>query len=355
VRALLKTLARACASLLAVVLCLEAGLLSARYWRDGTFEAENSYDAQIGWVPTPNYRPRDRQVRDLAGNVRSRHYSTNEFGARLWGTYPGHTKVLFIGDSGTQASEVSDDQTYYYHFAQLSGLDTYAIGAGSYGTLQEKMLLERTLRLSEMTPDILVLQFCNNDFMNNSATLEEDSIALKQRIRPYRDARRGDVYTLGANWVFVAALRWSAVFRTGLTVTENALGRLHGGYSLNRLSPETRKGAYDQATQTTGSLLIEMKKVLPYSARAYAFNCSEEKLETFDQNAEFIKLSRVAGFTPLMGARRFIDNAPGGRFAVLAGDSAHLNAEGHQRLAEFLVKEICAVEACFNGAQASKP
>jgi hypothetical protein len=137
----LKTLACACASLLVVFLLLEAGLLSARYWRDGTFEAENSYDAEVGWVPTPNYRPRDRQVRDLAGNVRSRHYSTNEFGSRSWGTHPGHTKVLFIGDSGTQASDVSDDQTYYYYFAQLSSFDTYAIGASGYGTLQEKMLL----------------------------------------------------------------------------------------------------------------------------------------------------------------------------------------------------------------------
>jgi hypothetical protein len=99
-----------------VVLLLEAGLLAARYWRDGTLEAENSYDAEIGLVPTPHYRPRDLQVRDLAGSVRPRHYSTNAFGARLWGTHPGHTKVLFIGDSGTQAPDVSDDQTYYLTF-----------------------------------------------------------------------------------------------------------------------------------------------------------------------------------------------------------------------------------------------
>ena len=169
-----------------------------------------------------------------------------------------------------------------------------------------------------------------------------------------RDARRGDVYTLRANWPFVAALRWSAVFRAGLTVTQNTLYRFHGGYSLHRLSPETRQAAYDQATQTTSSLLVEMKQVLLYSARAYAFNCSEDKLETFDQNAAFIKLSRVAGFTPLMGARRFVDNAPGGRLAVLVSDGSHLNVEGHQRLAEFLCKELCAVEACFNGTPASE-
>jgi hypothetical protein len=228
----------------------------------------------------------------------------------------------------------------------------------SHGASYQKtaaVVLERTLRVSGMTLDILVLQFCNNDFIDNSATLEEDSIALNQRIRPYRDARRSDVYTLGVNGLFAAALRWSTVFRAGLTVAQNALYRLHGGYSLNRLSPEARKAAYDQATQTTGSLLVEMKKVLPDSARAYAFNCSEEKLETFDQNAEFIKLSRVAGFTPLIGARRFVDNAPRNPFAVLASDGSHLNAEGHQRLAEFLFKEICAVEACFNDTQASKP
>jgi hypothetical protein len=355
VRMLLKVLVCACASLVVVFPLLEAGLLAARYWKDGTFAAENSYDAEIGWVPTPNYRPRDRPVRDLAGNIRSRHYRTDEFGARLWGTHPGYAKVLFIGDSGTQASDVSNDQTYYYHFAKLSGLDTYAIGASGYGTLQEKMLIERTLQASGMSPDIFVLQFCNNDFVDNSATLEADSIVLSQRIRPYRDTRRGAVYTLGANWLFVAALRWSAVFRAGLTVTENTLYRLHGGYALHWLSPETRQAAYDQATQITGSLLVEMKQVLPYAARAYAFNCSEDRSETFDQNAAFIQLSRVAGFMPLIGARRFVDNAPGGRLAVLASDGSHLNAEGHERLAAFLFKEICAVETCCNGTPVSEP
>jgi len=260
--------------LLATVLVLEVTLLSARYWRDGTLKAENSYDPELGWVPTPNYTPRPRQIRDLAEVSRSRHYSTNAFGARLWGTSPGRPKLLFIGDSFTQASDVSNDETYYHRFAELSGLDTYAIGASGYGTLQEKKLLERLLRVSGLRPDILVLQFCSNDFVDNSPTLERESIALTQRIRPYRDAQGGDVYTLGANRLFVAALRWSAVFRFGLNVTQNALYRLEHGYYLNLLPPEARAAGYAETAYITGALLREMRGLLPGSA--YAVNCQDD-------------------------------------------------------------------------------
>ena len=332
--------------LFAAFVLMEVTLRSARYWRDGTFQAENTYDPDLGWVPTPNYARRTR--RPGRG-----HYSTNALGARMWGSHPGSPRILFVGDSFTQASDVSNDETYYARFARLSGLDTYAIGASGYGTLQERKLLERVLRVSGLRPDVFVLQFCGNDFVDNSPTLERESIAFAQRIRPYRDLARGDVYTLGNNRLFVAALRWSAVFRSALTLTENVLYRTRHGYYLDLLPREVKAAAYDESVHVTGVLLAEMRRLVQGSA--YAFNCQDDKLNTFDQSAAFAALARAAGFTPLVGARRFVENGPGGAAGVLAADGGHLNAVGHQRLAGFLFREICHQETCASRSANAAP
>jgi hypothetical protein len=336
----------ACAGSLVGLLVAEASLLLARYWKRGSLRTETSYDAELGWVPTPNYAPRDQTLRDFNGTTRRRRYRTNELGTRLWSTHLGRRKIVFIGDSVTEASDVSNDETYYARFADLSGLDTYAIGGRGYGTLQEKKLLERTLRRSGMTPDILVLQFCaTNDFSNNSAVLEAHSLGFHERVRPYRDPQGGEMYTLGRNWFFVTALRYSAVFRSGLQMANEAL--VLGGEARHRLSPETKQAALREAADMTGRLLIEMKSALPSSTRAYAFNpCGGATSDGFDQDGEFIRLATTAGFTALPGAYAFTVAGPGGHTAVLAGDGSHLNVEGQRRLAEFLVRTICAIEAC---------
>jgi hypothetical protein len=336
----------ACAGLVGGVLVAEASLLLVRYWKRGSLRSETSYDAELGWVPTPNYAPRDQTLRDFNGTTHRRRYRTNELGSRLWGTHPSRRKIVFIGDSVTEAIDVSDDETYYARFAAESGLDTYAIGGKGYGTLQENKLLERTLRRSGMTPEILALQFCaSNDFSNNSAVLEAHSLGFHESVRPYRDPQGGVFYTLGRNRLFVTALRYSAVFRTGLQVANKALALV--GEARHRLSPETKQAALRQAADITGRLLIEMKSALHSSTDAYAFNpCGRAAADGFDQEGEFIRLATTAGFTPLPGAAAFIVAGPGGHTAVLAGDGSHLNVEGNRRLAEFLVKAICALEAC---------
>jgi len=250
--------------------------------------------------------------------------------------------VLFVGDSFTQAGDVSNDQTYYFHFAQLSGLDTYAAGAGGYGTLQEEGLVGRLLRETRLQPDIFVLQFCTNDFISNSVTLESESIVFEQRIRPYRTLDGRVVYTLGANAAFVAALRWSAVFRAGLRTWEGMLFKRYGSYSRNTLSQEDKVAAYVEAFAITSRLLTELKSHLPSHTQAYAFNCGAEEPDQFRQSDTFLRLATSAGFLPLAGARRYVDGGPGGKTRVLASDGAHLNSDGNARLGQFLYEKICA-------------
>src|SRR5689334_9229214 len=108
--------------LLVVTLALlELGVRALMLLRDGTTVRDKSYDQELAWIPTPSYAPKTRTLRDLAGRSYERVYRTDANGSRSWGTHPGRPKVLFIGDSYTQAVEVSNDSTFYARFAKLSG------------------------------------------------------------------------------------------------------------------------------------------------------------------------------------------------------------------------------------------
>ena len=323
------------------LLLLELGVRGLMFLRDGTTVRDKSYDSELAWVPTPSYAPKTRQLRDLAGRSYERVYRTDARGSRLWGTHPGGPKVLFIGDSYTQAVEVSNDQTYYAQFARLSGLDGYEIGAGGYGTLQEFMLTARTLRAAHVQPDIVVLQFCSNDWINNSAELEGEWIYLDQRIRPYQTMDGRVIRTAGANRLLVNAIRYSRAASALLHASEVVFAKVTGRFRFDRIAPSRRAAAEREASAITAAELRELRSLFP-AAHAYAFNCDEDQsgFVAFRQNDEFIRVARASGFVPIVGAMTYVENGPSGARGIRSADGGHLNNEGHRRLAEFLVSSV---------------
>ena len=62
----------------------------------------------------------------------------------------------------------------------------YAIGGGGYGTNQQYIKTKNFLRKSKIEPQIIILQFCINDFMNNSYEWEKETVNYGQYLRrPY--------------------------------------------------------------------------------------------------------------------------------------------------------------------------
>ena len=93
-------------------------------------------------------------------------------------------RVFVIGDSFTQATAASDQQTYYAVLQRLLDVEVFAYGGGGYGSLQEFMILDRYLDL--IKPSLILWQFCTNDFINNSPELETGSVINNNGIvRPY--------------------------------------------------------------------------------------------------------------------------------------------------------------------------
>jgi len=80
---------------------------------------------------------------------------------------PDKQTLLVIGDSYTQGLDVNQDELYYKSF--IHQYNVYAFGAAGYGTYQEYLSLK--LFIGEIKPDLVILQFCSNDIINNSFEL----------------------------------------------------------------------------------------------------------------------------------------------------------------------------------------
>jgi hypothetical protein len=139
------------------------------FWEDGATQTHlsNLLDRRLGWRPTEGYVSDDPGRRE-DGSTYPRHVTQRRHGFRRYGTGHG-PRTFVIGDSFTEALEVSDDRTYYARLEREIPLNVYAIGSLDYGTLQEAMLLDEYF--DEIKPDLVIWQFCYNDFMNNSFEL----------------------------------------------------------------------------------------------------------------------------------------------------------------------------------------
>ena len=140
-------------------------------------------DKVLGWDVLPNVHLKTFKE-DKAKVSYPVEYQTDGQGFRKFGNpKSAKLKVLFVGDSFTQAEDVSNDSTYYAVAGQKIPIEVFGYGVSGFGTLQEYMVLEKIL--GQIKPDLVVLQFTSNDFINNSYDIEYQSIQNCGTTRPY--------------------------------------------------------------------------------------------------------------------------------------------------------------------------
>ncbi|MCP4651020.1 MAG: SGNH/GDSL hydrolase family protein [PVC group bacterium] len=138
---------------------------------------------ELGWESRPNYTFSGVK-KSSDGSIYNVDINFDSNGFRAFGdVHSNKIKVLVIGDSGTQAIEVSDNETYYSLLGKLLNVEIFAYGCGAFGTLQEYMILDKYIDI--IKPDILLWQYCQNDFSDNSVEFEKKSKYRQGRLRPY--------------------------------------------------------------------------------------------------------------------------------------------------------------------------
>jgi len=141
-------------------------------------------DDALGWRSTPSYTFRGAR-RNGDGTAYEVSVTFDGRGFRSSGRLDtGRPRILAIGDSFTQAVEVSDGEAYHAIVGAALGAEVFAYGAGGYGTLQQAMILDAYV--DEVRPDLLLWQFCSNDFYNNTPRMERESVFSNNGLtRPY--------------------------------------------------------------------------------------------------------------------------------------------------------------------------
>lgn len=129
------------------------------------------------------YRPRPGLCRFKNAEFdTSMHFDENGFRRTLSPSSPptGQVRLFVVGDSHAMGWGVEDDETFASYLAAEFGYPTFNLGVSSFGTVRELKFLARAASLA--TNDIVILQYCDNDFEENTSFVKHG------RIGPYRPA-----------------------------------------------------------------------------------------------------------------------------------------------------------------------
>jgi hypothetical protein len=138
-----------------------------------------------GWSVKENTEKKTR-IEDTPGNFRSILAKYYKNGFKRWGDIKTKKKKIFIiGDSCTQMNWVSNGEEWYsYLEKEFNDIEVFVFGGGGYGSLQEFMILDDFFDAIE--PDLILWQFCSNDYWNNLYELDISSYPYNNHhIRPY--------------------------------------------------------------------------------------------------------------------------------------------------------------------------
>jgi lysophospholipase L1-like esterase len=292
-------------------------------------------DSKLGWKPKANYLF-EGVMQDLDKVEYKVHVSTNKNGFRQYGNPNSEkTKVFFIGDSYTQSVEVSDDKTFYKIIGDSLPIEVFAYGMAGYGQLQEYMILEEFL--DEIKPDIVVLEVCSNDYIDNHYEMEMESGYKVGLRRPYL-SKNGEISYLQPIATYEKVRAYSRFLGYLMKKWYNARQNI-GLKDLAEKQTAEKGLKYDKfaySVEITDLLLQKIANRLDKKTQLIVFDADNynPQASTFQQLCEKNKIYYTEN--PVQGIRVMEHNS----ITIRAGDGYHWNEAGHQVIARGLMKDL---------------
>jgi hypothetical protein len=298
-------------------------------------------DADLGWRATENYRFDGKKHRS-DGTEYAVSIAQDANGFRMFGDpTSGKPRVFVIGDSFTQAIEVSDDKTYYAILKQSLDVEVFAYGARGYGSLQQWMILNKYYDL--IKPDLLLWQYSTNDLIDNSPALETAStINNHGTLRPYwidgeiihilpkknmRNLRLFALRHCRFCYVVTSRLDKLAAARTKTVETETSIGKPAHSEFLKSV----------EATDEIMKMVIKRARSIPIFAFVAGTTDSyqgpeyEEALEGICQRRGILLLAQIEN--------ALVTEEKNGA-VVRAADQEHWNELGHRIVGQALAHSL---------------
>lgn len=296
-------------------------------------------DEELGWRATEYYQE-TLVEKTKGGRPYPVRRSQKQYGFRQFGDLESKKlRLLVVGDSFTHATAVSDDRTYHAVLAQLLDAEVFAYGAGGYGTLQELLILGRYINI--IRPDVILWQYCANDFINNDNELERLSFLNNNGwVRPYW--KDGRVQLLSPKESSLQIREWINRRSRFLYFIVSRIDRLRAVGTRDSVevaieSQGMRHPGFLRAVGVTDELMGKVREKAE-SRSIVAFNCA--RADPYDQ--AFRDISARHGISYWDDVASVILEADHRGEDVYAADGGHWNERGHQLVGQAIADHFRA-------------
>ncbi len=279
-----------------------------------------------------------KKAKDKAGEEYGINVKYDENGFKEFGNIDSDKpKIFFIGDSYTASIEVSNEKSFFNLIKDSLDVEVFVLAAGGYGTLQEYLTMDRWI--DTISPDLLVLEVCNNDFIDNTPEMERLAAYKVSERRPYLDSLGQIFYERPiSQW---EELQKKILFFKWLDVKWKVLtGKLKGKewhpaeYYVSNL--KMKYPPLVRSAKITEDIIVKIKNRLPENTKMLAFSAdsfspqivifrnifSKYKIPFAEEPSRLCTFSKNKGTTPF------------------AGDGYHWNEHGHFLIAKGLIPQI---------------
>ena len=306
-------------------------LLEVAFRISYTFDPPNSrMEKKLGWETGENIHKK-RSVKGY-GEIT---FTTSKYGFRRFGdTTTKKTKLFVIGDSFSEANGVSDGETYYDYLAENNDtIEIFAYGCSGYGSLQEYLILKEYF--DDIKPDIILWQFCSNDFFENLYDLDRiDDPSHHHYVRPF--LINGRIEYKGKETHPSLVILSSHVLRT-IKFRFNILKMMLFDTGLVDFSLD-HSPLFEDTVHATLEIMKLVRNIDDNVILA-AFSVDEALSEKTED--VFSTICRKTGIHYIPGIPRAIERAEdSGMKVTLSKDDNHWNAAGHSIAGEKILKYL---------------
>lgn len=286
-------------------------------------------DSELGWITKENYSFQD-SIKSMSGDSYFINYQSEKIGFREYGNENANRKkVLFIGDSFTQAAEVSNDKVFYNLIGDSLNIEVFAAGVSMYGTYQEYLLMNKFYNIIQ--PDLIIWQFCTNDFIDNYQPLEMECLYKSNLKRPYLVSGKTK-YQSALSWVDQLKIKSNLAY--AFSTVLNLKPKKYEGEK--KIAEQGKKfKPYNESLKVTESIFKLINKTVNKTTPILAFNSFHHE----PQNTHFIEICKNENINFSFNFTKELI-AAGGPIKYLVNDGTHWNELGHSIVAKALIPDI---------------
>jgi hypothetical protein len=278
---------------------------------------------KYGWTMS-EYKTWWHTVEDQPGHFRTVEQRTFRHGFKRWGDpNTTSTKVLILGDSFTEMKQVSNGEEWYASLERaFPAVEWFVYGQGGYGSLQEYMILNDYI--DEIRPDLILWQFCDNDYWNNLYTWDRKTYPHNNfRFRPYLEDGK-IVYRLPLD--FAPLRKYSKIADIALSFYDANMK--HRPRAIRQPTAQER----EKAARITQEIFTMAKRRAP-DIPVFLLSVSQH-------TATEATMCTEAGLVCIPGVWEHVERQKAAGLMVEVVNDGHWNSLGNRIVGEYLVQYL---------------